>query len=48
MRYFYCIAECDYINKGKLQKTTQIKFENGKTITPTIMTRTFKDKARVI
>jgi hypothetical protein len=32
MRYFYCIAECDCINKGKLQKVTQIKFENGKTI----------------
>lgn len=25
--YFYCIAECDCINKGKLQKVTQIKFE---------------------
>lgn len=22
--YFYCIAECDCINKGKLQKVTQI------------------------
>lgn len=30
--YFYCIAECDCINKGKLQKATHIKFENGKTI----------------